>query len=45
MRPSLTYQNHFDGALSTFTEVLHIAMALFRLENHGGVYQDLHVCT
>jgi hypothetical protein len=45
MRPDLTYRNHFDGALSTFTEVLHIAMALFRLENHAVAYQDLCVCT
>jgi hypothetical protein len=44
MRSSLIYQNHFDGAPSVFTEVLHIAMALFRLENQGGIYQDLYVC-
>jgi hypothetical protein len=31
--------------LSTNTKVLHIAMGLFRLENHASVYQDLCVCT
>jgi hypothetical protein len=31
--------------LSTFTQVLHIAVGLFTLEEHASAYQDLCVCT
>jgi hypothetical protein len=45
MGVALVYHNLGDGVLSTFTEVLYIAVALFRLENHAGAYQNLCVCT
>jgi hypothetical protein len=45
MGVNITRQCSLDKALSAFTQVLHIAVGLFRLENHASAYQDLCVCT